>query len=111
MISDDGGICANMNELLGAKKMLLDTGNRKLIFGKCYIRLSNKEFTLMEYFMKNMGRVLTRTQILEEVWDRNIFCSTSTIDVHVSVLRRKIRKYLKSELIRTVYCVGYIFDY
>ncbi len=100
-----------MNEVLIRKKMLLDTGGRKLKIGDSFIHLSNKEFTLMEYFMKNVGRVVTRTQILEDVWDRNIFCSTSTIDVHVSILRKKIRRYLKAQMIKTVYCVGYIFDY
>lgn len=72
--------------------------------------LRNKEFLLLEYFMKNVGRVLSRTQILEDVWDRNICCSTNTVDVHVSSLRLKIRHKSRFDCIKTIYCVGYIFE-
>jgi DNA-binding response OmpR family regulator len=64
----------------------------------------------MEYFMRNAGRVLSRTQILEDVWDRNIFCPTNTVDVHVSSLRTKLSAYNCDSFIKTVHCVGYIFD-
>ncbi|OGJ41978.1 hypothetical protein A3I58_00185 [Candidatus Peregrinibacteria bacterium RIFCSPLOWO2_02_FULL_39_10] len=88
----------------------IDMLTRRFFVGSNSIFLRNKEFSLITYFVKNMGRVVSRTQILEEVWDRNIFCPTNTVDVHVSSLRRKIKKHLKHDLIKTVHCVGYIFE-
>jgi two-component system copper resistance phosphate regulon response regulator CusR len=63
----------------------------------------------MEYFLKNIGMILTRTQILEDVWDMNICCATNTIDVHVSRLRKKLKNLFKKDLIKTVHCIGYLF--
>ncbi len=88
----------------------LDLLSRKLFVSGCEIVLRNKEFSLLKYFLSNMGRVVSRTQLLEDVWDQNIFCSTNTIDVHISNLRRKISKYSKATFIRTVHCIGYILD-
>lgn len=82
---------------------------RQLLLGDASIPLRNKEFSLMEFFLKNHGKVITRTEILEEVWDRNIFCTTNTVDVHISTLRRKLKKYSADKYIRTVHCVGYMF--
>ncbi|PIR54757.1 hypothetical protein COU74_03335 [Candidatus Peregrinibacteria bacterium CG10_big_fil_rev_8_21_14_0_10_36_19] len=69
-----------------------------------------REFSLLKFFMEHPGEVLTRTRLLEEVWDRNIFCATNTIDVHVSLLRRKLRSQSFRNHIKTVHCVGYIFN-
>lgn len=88
----------------------LDFRTRKLFIGEYEVFLRNKEFDLLNYFVMNRGRVVSRTQILEEVWDRNICCSTNTVDVHVSCLRRKFRMYLDNPLIRTVHAVGYAFE-
>lgn len=88
----------------------LDTKGRRLSICGKKIELRNKEFVLMEYFFMNMGIVLSRTQILEDVWDRNICWSTNTVDVHVSSLRRKIKRFSRILKIRTVHCVGYVFE-
>ncbi len=88
----------------------LDTDRRVIAVGPNKISLRNKEFCLLKYFFENPGRILTRTEILEEVWDRNIFCETNTVDVHVSILRSKLRQLSLDPLIKTVHCVGYIFD-
>lgn len=88
----------------------LDLNRRVIVVGRVNVPLRNKEFCLLNYFFLNPGRVLTRTEILEEVWDRNIFCETNTVDVHVSILRRKLRRFSLDYSIRTVPCVGYIFD-
>lgn len=87
----------------------LELSSRQFFIGKEVVPLRNKEFCLMEYFMRNMGRVLSRTQILEDVWDRNICCCTNTVDVHVSSLRQKLNLFDCSCFIRTVHCVGYVF--
>ncbi len=99
---------ANNTIDLGA--LFLDIESRKFFVKEKNISLRNKEFCLLKYFMTNIGKVLSRTQILEEVWDRNICCPTNTVDVHVSSLRRKLKKSAKEDFIKTVHCVGYIFD-
>ncbi len=96
--------------MIDSKTFILDPISRKLFISGKYIYLRNKEFSLLEYFMKNMGRVLSRTLILEEVWDRNILCPTNTVDVHVSSLRKKIKLPEDTDFIKTVPCVGYIFE-
>lgn len=88
----------------------IDMDARKIYIGSQMIILRNKEFNLLKYFFINTGKIVSRTQILEEVWDRNICCATNTVDVHVSSLRHKLRSYFGRNLIRTVYCIGYIFE-
>lgn len=97
------------NFSLKSKFFVLNLGSRTLDFGGRQHFLSNKEFGLLEYFVRNVGMVLTRTRLLEEVWDRNVFCPTNTIDVHVSVLRKKLKFFLGVDPIKTVHCVGYMF--
>ncbi|MDD3861414.1 MAG: winged helix-turn-helix domain-containing protein [Candidatus Gracilibacteria bacterium] len=91
------------------RNISLDLVSRKALIKGSTISLRNKEYSLLEYFMRNSNRVLTRTRLLEDVWDRNIFCSTNTVDVHVSSLRRKFKKYIKFEIIKTIHCIGYRF--
>ncbi|MBT7736351.1 winged helix-turn-helix transcriptional regulator [Candidatus Peregrinibacteria bacterium] len=88
----------------------LDPFSRKVFVNSNLVSLRNKEFSLMEYLLRNAGRVVSRTQILEEVWDRNIFCPTNTVDVHVSSLRRKLNGFDAKEKIRTVHSIGYMFE-
>lgn len=90
--------------------MRLDPNGRKLAIGKKAVPLRNMEYALMEYFMNHAGKVLNRTQLLEDVWDRNIFCSTNTIDVHVSMLRQKLHPHVRRDIIKTIHCIGYMLD-
>lgn len=87
-----------------------DLAARKFFVNEVFVPLRNKEFSLIYYFLKNAGKVLTRTQILEEVWDQNVFCSTNTVDVHISALRRKVKLYCARDLIKTIHCVGYLCE-
>ena len=91
-------------------RLKLNLQTRALEFEDSSIYLRHQEFSLLLYFIQNPGRVLSRTQILEDVWDRNIFCRTNTVDVHVSVLRNKIKPYTKRQIIKTIHCAGYLFD-
>jgi len=96
--------------LLQSGLFKLDIDARKIFIKNIQLDLRNKEFSLLIYFLQNMGRVLTRTRLLEEVWDSNIFWSTNTVDVHVSHLRQKLKRHFHKDLIKTVYCIGYIFE-
>jgi DNA-binding response OmpR family regulator len=71
------------------------------------IELTSKEYALLEYFMRNPDRVLTRTMISEHVWDYHFDSLTNVIDVYVNYLRRKIDKDFELKLIHTIRGVGY----
>ena len=72
------------------------------------IELQPREFRLLEFLMRHSGQVVTRTMLLEKVWDYNFDPQTNVIDVHVSRLRRKIDKDFDEPLIQTVRGVGYV---
>jgi len=71
------------------------------------IDLQPREYKLLEYLMRNAGRVVTRTMLLENVWEYHFDPQTNVIDVHVSRLRRKIDKDFDSPLLHTVRGAGY----
>jgi heavy metal response regulator len=72
------------------------------------IELTSKEYALLEYFMRNPEKVLTRTMISEHVWDSHFDSVTNVVDVYVNYLRKKIDKDFEPKLIHTVRGVGYI---
>jgi DNA-binding response OmpR family regulator len=71
------------------------------------IELSPKEFSLLELLMRNQGRVLTRTQILDHIWGYDYAADSNLVDVYVAYLRRKVDRGGSRRLIRTVRGVGY----
>ncbi len=71
------------------------------------IDLTAKEFSLLEYLMSNAGRVLSRTMIIEHVWDHSFDGITNIVDVYVRHLRSKVDDAFEQKLIRTVRGVGY----
>lgn len=72
------------------------------------INLQPREYTLLEYLMNNTGQVVTRTMLLENVWDYHFDPQTNVIDVHISRLRGKIEKGFDGPLLHTVRGAGYI---
>lgn len=74
------------------------------------IELTAKEFSLLEYFMHNRGKVLSRADISEKVWEISFDTGTNVVDVYVNILRRKIEKGFGSKMIHTRIGMGYIFD-
>jgi DNA-binding response OmpR family regulator len=71
------------------------------------VELTGKEYALLEYLMLNAGRVLSRTMIIEHVWDQSFDGATNIVDVYVRHLRNKIDEGHERKLIRTVRGVGY----
>jgi two-component system OmpR family response regulator len=71
------------------------------------IDLQAREFSLLEYLMRNSGTVVTRTMLLEHVWDYNFDPQTNVIDVHISRLRQKVDKGFEKALIQTLRGAGY----
>jgi len=70
--------------------------------------LQPREFRLLEYLMKHAGQVVTRTMLLENVWDYHFDPQTNVIDVHISRLRSKIDKGFAQALLHTVRGAGYV---
>lgn len=87
----------------------LDLDKKTALRGNKNIDLTAKEFSLLEYFMRNPGRVLSRNDIAEKVWDVSFDFSTNVVDVYVNFLRKKIDKGFNKKLIRTKVGFGYIF--
>ena len=88
--------------------LVLDPATRIVRRNAEEIALTNREFALLEYLMRNQGRVLTRTMIAEHVWDYSFDSSTNVIDVYVNYLRKKIDAGRESKLLHTVRGVGYV---
>ncbi len=88
--------------------LVLDPATRTLKRGGEAIPLTNREFALLEYFLRNPGRVLTRTMIAEHVWDYSFDPGTNVIDVYVNYLRKKIDTGRDRKLLHTVRGVGYV---
>jgi DNA-binding response OmpR family regulator len=87
---------------------MLDPARRAVVRGNRKIDLTAKEFALLDYFMRNPGRVLTRTMIAEHVWDYDFDSMTNVIDVYVNYLRKKIDSDHEQKLIHTIRGVGYM---
>jgi len=85
----------------------LDLMTRLAKRGKTSIELKAKEYALLEVLMRNAGRVMTRTMLLEQVWDFNFDPQTTVIETHISRLRSKIDKPFDVPLLHTVRNIGY----
>ena len=86
----------------------LDPARRAVFLNDKKVDLTTKEYALLEYFMRNPGRVLTRTMITEHVWNYDFDTETNVIDVYVNYLRKKIDRNPDKRLIHTVRGVGYV---
>ncbi len=94
--------------LLQVADLTLDPARRVAHRGGEAVELTSKEFTLLDYFMRNPGRVLTRTMIAEHVWNYDFDSMTNVIDVYVNYLRKKIDKGREPKLIHTIRGAGYV---
>jgi two-component system, OmpR family, response regulator len=86
----------------------LDRLSHRVVRGDSEIMLQPREFRLLEYLMKHAGQVVTRTMLLENVWDYHFDPQTNVIDVHISRLRSKIDKGFVRPLLHTVRGAGYM---
>ena len=99
---------AETKTVLQIDGLSLDLVSHKVKRNDEEIELTGKEYSLLEYFMRNQGKVLTRTMIAEHVWDYNFDTFTNVIDVYVNHLRKKIDKSYPEKLLHTLRGVGYI---
>ena len=86
----------------------LNTETHQVHKGDCEISLTQKEFALLEYLIRNKGKVCRRTRIIESVWDIHFEYNTGVIDVYINALRKKLSLTDDENYIQTIRGVGYI---
>lgn len=98
------------SSVLKVSDLELDQNARTVKRNHEFISLTQKEFNLLEYFVLNKDRAITRAEIAEKIWDITFDTGTNVIDVYVNFLRKKIDKNYEPKLIQTVLGVGYILQ-
>lgn len=98
---------ARVDELI-AGKIKINQDTRKVMIGELEVELNNKEYSLLNYFIKNMDRVLNRDQILAKVWGYDFDGDIRTIDTHIKTLRAKLLTC--GTYIKTIRGSGYMFE-
>ncbi len=100
----------DVETVLSAHDIELNLLTRKVNSSGKEIELQATEFRLLEYLLRHKGQIVTRTMLLEYVWDYHFDPQTNVIDVHISRLRQKIGQDADNEIIKTVRGSGYIID-
>ncbi len=98
---------ATEQSVLTVGELSMNLLTRKVMRQGKEISLQNREFALLEYLMRNAGQVVTRTMLLENVWDFHFDPQTNVIDVQISRLRNKVDKGFQKSLIKTIRGAGY----
>jgi len=98
-------------DILKAYDLVLNKKSRKVTRNSILINLQPQEYKLLEVLMENSNEVITRTMLLEKVWDLHFDPQTNIIDVHISRLRKKIDKGHKVQLVQTIRGAGYSIQY
>jgi len=96
--------------ILRAADLTINRLTRQVTRGGHSVELSPKEYALLEYLFLNAGRTLSRSMIVEKIWDQSFEGLTSMVDVYIGHLRRKLDEGREKKLIRTVRGLGYVFD-
>jgi heavy metal response regulator len=98
---------AVQDDTLGVENLTLDTRTHQARRDAQPIDLSAREYSLLEFFMRHPGQVLTRTQIAEQIWGYDFDVNSNVVDVYIRYLRRKVDDPYEPKLIQTVRGVGY----
>jgi len=98
------------SDALEACGLVLDQQSYRTSVNGEMIALGPTEFRLLRHFMKNMERVITRSQLLDRVWGANVYVEERTVDVHILRLRKALEPYGKAGMIQTVRGAGYRFS-
>ncbi|GAB2650722.1 MULTISPECIES: response regulator transcription factor [Emticicia] len=96
------------NDILKFANLEVNLDTKRITRAGQDIELTALEFRLLEYFLRNQGRVLSKNQIAENVWDVNFDKGTNYIEVYINYLRKKIDKNFDKKLIHTVFGMGYV---
>ncbi|SKC48329.1 response regulator transcription factor [Ohtaekwangia koreensis] len=99
---------STQGDIITIDDLLIDTRGKIVKRGEERINLTAKEYNLLEFLARNKGRVFSRAEILERVWDINFDMNTNVVDVYINYLRRKVDKQRDKKLIQTVVGIGYV---
>lgn len=94
--------------VLKIEDIVLDTRSKIVTRRNAKVELTATEYKLLEFMMRQEGRVLSRAELLENVWDVNFDMNTNVVDVYINYLRKKIDKPYETKLIHTVVGMGYV---
>lgn len=97
----------DVSPVLSVDDLMLDPLKHVVTLDGKIIRLTPKEFAILEILLRSKGEVVTRTMIIEHVWDYNFDGMSNIVDVFVTTLRKKINKNHKDKYIKTVHGIGY----
>lgn len=100
----------NSGAVLSFADLQLDINKKIAIRSGKSINLTAKEFLLLEYFMRNAGRVISRVELAEKVWDVNFDTGTNVVEVYINILRKKIDKEFDHKLLHTRIGLGYVLS-
>ena len=95
----------NKENLFSYREIKLDLDKEQVFIGDKEIRLTKKEFMILEYLLRHKSQLISRNQLLEHAWDRNVDIFTNIVDTHIKNLRKKLGKY--GNYIITIYGSGY----
>jgi len=95
---------------LQVANLILELDGHRVFRGNTKIELTPKEYALLEFFMRHVGQIITRTMISDKIWGYHFDTSTNVVDVHVSHLRNKVDKDFQPKLLHTVKGVGYVLE-
>lgn len=95
------------SSILTLGDLTVNITDRTVKKGTKEIILQRKEFQILEYFMRNPGKLITRSKLLEHVWDSEADSVANVVDVHIKYLRDRIDRHSSKKLIKTVYGLGY----
>jgi heavy metal response regulator len=95
---------------LQVANLILELDGHRVFRGNMKIELTPKEYALLEFFMRHVGQIITRTMISDKIWGYHFDTSTNVVDVHVSHLRNKVDKDFMPKLLHTVKGVGYVLE-
>ena len=99
---------SNANNIFSIANLTVNCNSHDVFRDKIPIKLSTREFTILEYMIRNKERVLSREQIEQHIWNYDYEGGTNVIDVYIRYLRRKIDKDFEPKLIHTIRGVGYV---
>ena len=99
---------SNASNVFKIANLTVNCNSRDVFRDETFIKLSTREFTILEYMIRNKERVLSREQIEQHIWNYDYEGGTNVIDVYIRYLRRKIDKGFEPKLIHTIRGIGYV---
>ena len=108
LIRRSGSTPIDLKENIKIRDLFLDTAKRMIFYKGKRLMLRKKELQLLEYMMRSKGRIVTRHEILEHVWESSANPYTNTVEVHLKRIRDKIEKPGEEKYIETIHGMGYL---